>query len=170
MLVNQQQQLQDEIRALVEHHGRTRSALMPVLQEIQQKHASVSDFAMQVIADELRIHPAEVYGVVSFYAFLHHQARGKFQIRLCQTISCDLAGKTRVARQLENELGIAFGEATADGRFSLEWASCLGMCDQGPALLVNERVYTRVTPDQVHQIIEDCRKVFGAHAAQPAHA
>jgi [NiFe] hydrogenase diaphorase moiety large subunit len=91
-------------------------------------------------------------------------------VRLCQTISCDLAGKARVARQLENELGIAFGETTPDGRFSLEWASCLGMCDQGPALLVNDRVYTRVTPDQVHQIIEDCRKVFGAHAAQPVHA
>jgi [NiFe] hydrogenase diaphorase moiety large subunit len=170
MLVSQQQQIQDEIRACVERHGRTRAALMPVLQEIQQRHSRVSDFAMQVIADELRIHPAEVYGVVSFYAFLHHEPRGRFQIRLCRTISCDLACKARVARQLENELGIGFGDTTEDGRFSLEWASCLGMCDQGPALLVNERIYTRVTPDQVHQIIEDCRKVFGAHAAQPAHA
>ncbi len=170
MLVSQQQKIQDEIHALVELHGRTRSALMPVLQEIQRRHASVSDFAMQVVADELGIHPAEVYGVVSFYAFLHHEPKGRFQVRLCQTISCDLAGKARVARQLENELGITFGQATPDGRFSLEWASCLGMCDQGPALLVNERVYTRVTPDQVHRIIEDCRKVFGAHAAQSAHA
>jgi [NiFe] hydrogenase diaphorase moiety large subunit len=170
MLVSQQQKLQDEIQALVTCHGRTRAALMPVLQELQQKYASVSDFAMQVIADELGIHPAEVYGVVTFYAFLHHEPMGRFQVRLCQTISCDLAGKARVARQLENELGIRFGETTADGRFSLEWASCLGMCDQGPALLVNDRVYTRVTPEQVHQIIEDCRKVFGAHAAQPAHA
>jgi [NiFe] hydrogenase diaphorase moiety large subunit len=74
-----------------------------------------------------------------------------------------------VARQLENELGIVFGQTTPDGRFSLEWASCLGMCDQGPALLVNEIVYTKVTPETVHQIIEDCRKVFGAHAAQAAH-
>jgi [NiFe] hydrogenase diaphorase moiety large subunit len=170
MLVNQQQKLQDEIRALVERHGRARAALMPILQDLQARHSSVSDFAMQVVADELGIHPAEVYGVVSFYAFLHHQPRGRFQIRLCQTISCDLAGKARVARQLENELGIGFGETTADGRFSLEWASCLGMCDQGPALLVNERVYTRVSPDQVHRILDECRRVFGAHAAEAAHA
>jgi NADH:ubiquinone oxidoreductase subunit E len=168
--VSQQQKMQDDIRAIVDQQGRTRAALMPVLQEIQCRHSSVPDFAMQVVADELGIHPAEVYGVVSFYAFLHHEARGRFQVRLCRTISCDLAGKSRVARQLENELGIPFGGTTADGRFSLEWASCLGMCDQGPALLVNDRVYTRVTPDQVHQIIEDCRRVFGAHAAQPAHA
>lgn len=170
MLVSQQQKIQDEIHALVAQHGQSRAALIPVLQEIQRRHASVSDFAMQVVADELGIHPAEVYGVVSFYAFLQHEPKGRFQVRLCQTISCDLAGKSRVARQLENELNIAFGQTTPDGRFSLEWASCLGLCDQGPALLVNDRVYTRVTPDQVHRIIEDCRKVFGAHAAQPVHA
>ena len=170
MLVGQQQRLQDEIRGLIVRFGRQRSALIPVLQELHRAHASISDFAMQVVADELGIHPAEVYGVVSFYAFLHHQPRGRFQIRLCRTISCDLAGKARVAKQLENELGIRFGETTPDGRFSLEWASCLGMCDQGPALLVNDRVYTRVSPEQVHRIIDDCRKVFGAHAAQPAHA
>ena len=94
MLVSQQQKLQDEIHALVERHGRTRAALMPVLQELQGKYASIPDFAMQVGADELGIHPAEVYGVVSFYAFLHHEPRGRFQIRLCQTISCDLASKS----------------------------------------------------------------------------
>ena len=166
MLVNQQQKIQDEVRDMLRRHGRTRAALIPILQELQREYSSVTDFAMQVVADELGLHPAEVYGVVSFYAFLHHEAKGRFLVRLCRTISCDLSGMTRVARQLENELGIAFGETTSDGRFSLEWASCLGMCDQGPALLVNDRVYTRVTPDQVHQIIEDCRRVFGAHAAQ----
>ena len=170
MLVSQQQKLQDEIHALIERFGKTRAALMPVLQELHEKYSSISDFAMQVVADELGIHPAEVYGVVSFYAFLHHEPLGRFHVRLCQTISCDLAGKSRVARQLENELGIRFGETTPDGRFSLEWASCLGMCDQGPALLVNDRVYTRVSAEQVYRIIDECRAVFGAHAAETAHA
>jgi [NiFe] hydrogenase diaphorase moiety large subunit len=170
MLVNQQQRIVDDVRALVGRYGRARSSLMPVLQELQRTHRSISDFAMQVVADELGIHPAEVYGVVSFYAFLHHEPIGRFQVRLCQTISCDLAGKARVARQLENELGIPFGHTTPDGRFGLEWASCLGMCDQGPALLVNDRVYTRVTPERVHEIIAECRKVFGAHTTEQAHA
>lgn len=170
MLVSQQQKLQDDIRVLVEQHGRTRASLLPLLQDIQRRYGSVPDFAMQVVADEIGIHPAEVYGVVTFYSFLDHEPRGRFVVRLCRTISCDLACKSRVARQLENELGIAFGQTTPDGRFSLEWANCLGLCDQGPALLVNDRAYTRVSPDQVHEIIADCRKVFGAHAAQPAHA
>jgi NADH:ubiquinone oxidoreductase subunit E len=170
MLVGQQQRLQDDIRGLVARFGRQRSSLIPVLQELQKTHTTISDFAMQVVADELGIHPAEVYGVTSFYAFLRQESRGRFVFRLCQTISCDLSGKSRVARQLENDLGIAFGETSADGRFSLEWASCLGMCDQGPALLVNDRVYTRVTPEQVHAIIDECKSTFGAHARQVAHS
>ncbi len=170
MLVSQQQKILDEVRALVGQLGRGRSALIPILQVLQGKYGVITDFAMQTVADELGIHPAEVYGVVSFYAFLNNEPKGRFVIRLCQTISCDLAGKARVARQLENELGVAFGQTTADGRFSLEWASCLGMCDQGPALLVNDRIYTKVTPDRVHEIIEECRKVFGAHATQQVHA
>ena len=107
MLVGQQQRLQDDIREIVAQHGRDRSALIPVLQELQKRHTTVSDFAMQVVADELGIHPAEVYGVTSFYAFLRQPARGRFVFRLCRTISCELAGKSRVARQLENDLGIA---------------------------------------------------------------
>ncbi len=170
MLVGQQQRLQEDIREIVAQHGRTRSALIPVLQELQKRHTTVSDFAMQAVADALGIHPAEVYGVTSFYAFLRQPARGRFVFRLCQTISCELGGKSRVARQLENDLGIGFGETTGDGRFGLEWASCLGMCDQGPALLVNDRVYTRVTPEQVHQIIDECKSTFGAHARQAEHS
>ncbi len=170
MLANPQQQLLDDVQAIVGRLGRTRPALLPILEEVQARHGCVPDAAMQAVADALGIHPSEVHGVVSFYAFLHHEARGRFQLRLCRTIGCDLAGTARVARQLENELGIAFGETTRDGRFSLEWASCLGQCDQGPALLANERVYTRVTPERVHEVIEDCRRVFGAHAAQPAPA
>ena len=77
-----------------------------------------------------------------------------------------MAGKDRVARQLENDLGIGFGETTADGKFSLEWANCLGMCDQGPALLVNDDVYTRVTPEQVAR--DQCGAPVRRHARRRA--
>jgi len=107
-----------------------------------------------------------VYGVVSFYSFLDHRPKGKFVIRLCRTLSCDMQGKDRVARQLENDLGIRFGETTPDGKFTLEWANCIGMCDQGPALLVNEQVFTRVTPEKVHDILEGCRRTFGVYALE----
>jgi len=167
MLVSEQDKLRQDIDTLVEVYGRTRSALMPVLERIQIKYRHVSPFAMQLIADRLGIHPVEVHGVISFYSFLSEKPKGRYVVRLCRTISCDMAGKSRIARQLENDLGISFGETTKDGVFTLEWTNCVGMCDQGPALLVNERVYTRVTPAQVHEILSECRAIFGQAAMQP---
>lgn len=164
MLVTEQAKLQAMVAELADRHGRARSSLIPILQEVQGKYSEVSEFAMQVIADELDIHPAEVNSVVSFYAFLDTVPKGRFVIRMCRTISCQMAGAHNVARQLENDLGIEFGETTPDGRFTLEWANCLGMCDQGPAMLVNDKVYTNLTAEKVHGILEECRESFGVHA------
>ncbi len=164
MLVTERERLNEELRELAEQHGRARAALLPMLQHVQRKYNHISAYTMQVIADLLEIHPVEVHSVVSFYAFLGDRPRGRFVVRLCRTVSCDLAGKDRIARQLENDLGIPFGQTTGDGMFTLEWANCLGMCDQGPALLVNDRVYTGVTAQKVHEIIEECRAEFGLHA------
>lgn len=164
MLLTEQDQQRKDISRWVEQYGGGRSALLPVLQEIQKKHHHISSFAMQVVADLLGIHPVEVYSVVSFYAFFDEQPKGKFIVRLCRTVSCDMAENQRVARQLEKDLGISFGQTTPDGKFTLEWTNCLGMCDQGPALMVNEQIYTRVSPTMVHEILEACNRAFGTHA------
>ncbi|MFH1841634.1 MAG: NADH-quinone oxidoreductase subunit NuoE [bacterium] len=166
MLVTERERLSDRIKELAERFGRHRRALLPILQEVQSEQRHVSPFAMQIIADVLGIHPVEVYSVVTFYSFLDHEPKGHFVIRLCRTISCDMAGRDEVARQLENDLGIGFGETTQDTQFTLEWTSCLGMCDLGPAMLVNDRVYTEVTPGQVHAILEECRQVFRGFATR----
>jgi [NiFe] hydrogenase diaphorase moiety large subunit len=166
MLVTERRRLHDDIGGWVEKHGATRAALIPVLQEIQRRYNEISEYAMQEVADHLDIHPVEVYSVVSFYSFLETKSRGRFVVRLCRTVSCDMAAKDRVARQLENDLGVAFGETTRDGNFSLEWANCLGMCDKGPALLINDQVFTSVTPETVHELVLACRKSFGPLAVQ----
>ena len=166
MLSTQQDKLMGEIDKLVEAHGNGRDALNPILQDIQKRYHTISDLAMQAVADRLGIHPVEVYGVVTFYAFLNEKYHGRFVIRLCRTISCDMAGKDGVARQLRNDLGIEFGETTPNGRFTLEWANCIGMCDQGPAMLVNDQVFTFVTPEKVHDILAACEKAFGPHTPQ----
>lgn len=169
MLESERLRLSQEIEDLAEHYQHSRHGLLPILQAIKTKHTYISDFALQEVARLLSIHPVEVYGVVSFYSFLSTKKQGNFVIRLCRTISCDLAGKEAVARQLENELGISFGDTTPDGRFSLSWANCLGMCDQGPALLVNDYVFTQVTAERVYDIIETCRRSFGVFALEGKH-
>ncbi len=164
MLLTEREQMASDINGWADNYGRDRSALMPILQEVQKKYGRIFSFSMQTIAGVLDIHPVEVYGVVSFYSFLHSEPRGRFMVRLCRTITCDMAGKDQVARQLENDLGIEFGQTTKDGMFTLEWANCLGMCDQGPAVKVNDQIFTQVTPVMVHEIIEGCRQALSAYA------
>ena len=166
MLMTERDRVAATIQALAEKLGASRTSLIPILLEVKRKYHRIDSYAMQVVGDLLGIHPVEVHSVVSFYAFLGERPQGRFVIRLCRTISCDMQGKSRVQRQLENDLGIGFGQTTPDGSFTLDWANCMGMCDQGPALLVNDRIFTRVTPEKVHEILEECRSVFGVHAAE----
>ncbi len=164
MFLTERDRLHEELAQIVEQIGCSRSSLLPILQAVQQRYYHISEYSMQVIADLLDLHPVEVHSVVSFYSFLDERPQGQFVIRLCRTATCDMAGKDHVARQLRNDLQIDFGETTPDGKFSLAWANCLGMCDQGPALLVNERIFTRVTAEKVHAILAECRQMFGVHA------
>ncbi|MCX6167965.1 MAG: NADH-quinone oxidoreductase subunit NuoE [Ignavibacteriales bacterium] len=157
MLVLEKNAMTEEIEILVDRYGKDRSSLLPILQDIQRSHKYIPDFAQQEIARLLGIHPVEVYSVVSFYSFLNTQPKGRNIVRLCQTITCDMAGKTAIAKALERELGIKFGETTKDNKFTLEYVNCLGMCDQGPALLVNERVYSKISPESAVSILSEVK-------------
>ncbi len=157
MLVYERNSLVDEIIDLTTNLGTDRSALLPILQALQLRHKCISDFAQQEVARQLSIHPVEVFSVISFYSFLHPESQGRNIIRLCQTISCDLAGKCDLVNAIQRELGIKFGQSTKDKRIKLEFTNCLGMCDQGPALVVNERVYTKVTPERAINILNEVK-------------
>lgn len=154
MLVIEKNSLSAGIERCIQHHGGGRESLLPVLQDVQATHGFISDFAQQEIARLLDIHPVEVFSVVTFYAFLSTEPKGRYVVRLCRTISCDLAGKDAIIRTVERELGVRFGETTRDKKFSLEFANCMGMCDQGPAMLINEEVYTHLTPQRIVEILK----------------
>jgi [NiFe] hydrogenase diaphorase moiety large subunit len=170
MLATERESLRHEIAALAEKYEHKRDGMMPMLEAIQEKYRHVSDFAMQEVARQLGVFPSEVYGVVSFYSFLSTEPKGRFVVRLCRTLSCEFAGKREVARQLQNELGIRFGDTTTDRLFTLEYTNCLGMCDHGPALLVNNDVYTKVHPEMVSEIVEKYRRMFGPAWAEKGTA
>jgi len=154
MLVYEKNALSEEIELLVEKYGVERSSLLQILQDIQRKHNHISDFAQQEIARLLSIHPVEVNSVISFYSFLHDEPAGRNTIKLCRTISCDMAGKQKIEDALIRELGISFGETSKDKKFTLEHTNCMGMCDQGPAMLINEKVFTRLDPEKAVNILK----------------
>ncbi len=151
MLVFEKTSLSDEINVLVKQYGREKSSLLKILQDIQRKHRYISEYAQQEVARQLSIHPVEVFSVVSFYAFLNSKPKGRNIIRICRTITCDMKKKEAIVKAIERELGIEMGGTTKDRKFTIEYANCLGLCDEGPAMAINERVYTNLTPEKAVQ-------------------
>jgi NADH-quinone oxidoreductase subunit E len=143
------------VKELSDKHGRVRESLMPILQEIVQKHNYLTDEAMVEVARELDISAADVYGTASFYTFLDTQVKGKYVIRVCKTITCSMKGKSDIIQTLEEMLKIKVGETTADKQFSLIETNCIGWCHKAPAILINEMPYTELTPEKVSEIIKD---------------
>ena len=143
------------VKELSAKHGHQRESLMPILQGIVQKHSYLTDEAMVEVAKELDISAAEVYGTASFYTFLDTQARGKYVIRVCKTITCSMKGKSDIIHTIEDMLRIKPGETTPDEQFTLLETNCIGWCHKAPAILINEMPYTELTPEKVSEIIKD---------------
>lgn len=150
------------IDELVARHGSERSALIPILQDLRTTHRDIDDVVMQVVADRLGITPVAVQGVATFYAFLGVGRTGTHVLRLCRTLSCEMAGVRQIAAELERILGVQFGETTEDGRFTLQWANCIGMCDQAPALLTDTAAHGHMTKDKVWQILTELKALPSA--------
>ena len=146
------------IHELVEKHGKTRNALMPVLQGIVSREKFLSEEAMIAVARELDLSAADVYGTASFYTFLDTKPRGKNIVRVCKTISCHMQGKDAIIKAIEDHLLIKTGETTHDKKFTLLTANCLGWCHKGPVMLINDEVFPSVTPEKVIEIIEEFSK------------
>ena len=146
------------IHELVEKHGRTRNALMPVLQGVVARQKFLSEEAMISVARELDLSAADVFGTASFYTFLDTKPRGNNIIRVCKTISCHMQGKDQIIKAIEDHLMVKVGETTHDNKFTLLTANCLGWCHKGPVMLVNDEVFPSITPAKAIEIIEEFAK------------
>jgi len=151
-------EVQTLVKRLADEHGRRRESLLPILQGIVSQNRFISDYAMIEVARELEISTSEVYGTATFYAFLDTQKRGKFVIRICKTITCTMKGKNQILLALEDALKVKLGETTTDQKFTLLETNCLGWCHKAPAMLINDDVFTELTPEKVRQVIEDYKK------------
>ncbi len=142
------------IKNLIKEHGKHRNSLMTILQGVVAQEKYLSKEAMKQVAEHMDLSAAEVYGTASFYTFLDSVPRGRNIIRVCQTISCAMAGKNKIIEALEAKLKIKMGETTRDGNFSLLPANCMGWCHKGPAMLINDDVYTELTTKKIAGILK----------------
>jgi [NiFe] hydrogenase diaphorase moiety large subunit len=150
--------LQKSVAEICRACGGDRTRMMDIVEAVQARFGCVSGAAMDLIAKEVGTHRVEVESVVSFYAFLSGTPKGKVVIRLCDDIVDRMYGADSVAAAFEEELGIKFGETTKDGRITLERTPCIGMCDQPPAALVNDKVMTGLSGDAARRIVRTLKE------------
>ena len=138
--------------------GDTLAGLLPVLQKIQDEKGFICDEDMQDIAQQLGIHPVEVYSVVTFYSFLTVKKLGNHVIRVSTCPACMNAGSEEVIKEFEKVLHIEEGHTTPDGEFTLQKTSCIGMCDFAPAVLVDGGLVGNVTTDKVAPLLDSIKQ------------
>jgi len=152
--------LQAEIKEICQSCGNDRTRMMDIVRAVQQRFGRVSDEAMNLIAKCVNCRRAEVEGVVSFYAFLSKKPKGNVVIRLCNDVIDKMQGLDAVAQEFKKQLNIDFGQTTPDGKITLEYTPCIGMCDQSPAAIINDEVITYLSTDKVKEIIADIKKHY----------
>ena len=154
-------ELEAELDELVTHYPQKRSASLMFLHEIQEHFGYISKEAIEWIAKKLELQPINVYELVTFYPMFRQQPAGKFQIKVCRTLSCALAGSGKLHKHFCEKFGLdahAHGLQTSkDGKFSVEFVECLASCGTGPVMMCNEDFYEAVTNQKADEIVAKCK-------------
>ncbi len=149
---------------LKNHPNAGRDHLIPILQEVQESEGYLSKDSMAKIADYLKLSPAKVYGVASFYNQFRFNAPGKYQIQVCRGTACHVKGSLALLEALQRELKIEPGQTTKDGMFSIEVVACIGACGLAPVICINGEFHAALTTDKLSKLVADYRKKGVAHA------
>ena len=143
-----------ELDAIAARHGRDPTALLQILRDAQEIEGWLPPATLSYLANLLGLPRARVEGVVSFYSFLHLRRSGRYRVMFSDNITDRMAGNLDLLERFCTSLWLEQGRASEDGLVRAETTSCTGMCDQGPAILVNGWAIPRMTPARVDQVIE----------------
>jgi NADH-quinone oxidoreductase subunit E len=152
MLSEQEKQ---EIEAGSQHYPERRALCIDALKIVQQHRGWVSDQSMADVAEFLQVPAAELEGVATFYNMIFRKPVGRHVILLCDSVSCWIMGSDRLREHLSARLGIAPGETSADGRFTLLPNVCLGACDHAPVMMIDDTHYQDLDPSRIDQLLAD---------------
>ncbi len=141
------------VKANLKKHGNDTSRLLDIIRDVQGELGMVSVEAIGFIADGAGLSRVDVEGVVSFYHFFSRKPVGKYAVYLNNSAVAWMMGCGAIARAFEKEAGCPFGQTTADGNIGLHYTSCIGMNDQEPAAIINDTVFTKLTPEKVRDIV-----------------
>ncbi|MGD0341277.1 MAG: NADH-quinone oxidoreductase subunit NuoE [Bacteroidales bacterium] len=129
--------------------------LINVLQNCQEHFGYLPAEVQEVISGEMGVPVAKIYGVVTFYSFFTMTPKGKHPISICLGTACYVRGAEKVLEEFKKELGLNVGQVTKDNKFSLSTLRCVGACGLAPVVLVGDKTYGRVAPDDVRNILKE---------------
>jgi NADH-quinone oxidoreductase subunit E len=142
-----------EIAAEIRHAEHPRAAAPDALKIVQRHHGWVSDEHLAEAAALLGLTPCELDSLATFYSGIYRRPVGRHVITLCDSVSCWIMGSNPVREHLAARLGIDHGQTTPDGRFTLLPCACLGVCEQAPAMMIDDDVWGDLTPEKVEKIL-----------------
>ena len=134
------------------------SSLIPLLQKTQENFGYLPKEALEEISRYLGVPLSRVYGVATFYAQFRFEPLGKYVIKICHGTACHVNGAVNISQAITEELGIEEGQTTEDGLVTLERVACLGCCSLAPVVMINNKVFGKLTPEKVRKLIKKLRE------------
>jgi NADH-quinone oxidoreductase subunit E/NADP-reducing hydrogenase subunit HndA len=145
----------NKIKDICTSFGNDPRELINVLHKCQEHFGYLPAEVQEVVSDELDVPVAKIYGVVTFYSFFTMTPRGKHPISICMGTACYVRGAETVLEEFSKELGLQVGQTTKDGKFSLSNLRCVGACGLAPVVMIGDKTYGRVAPDDVRNILKE---------------
>lgn len=145
----------DKIHAICDSFDNRPGELINILHKTQKEFGYLPAEVQEVIANKINVPVAKVYGVVTFYSFFDMKPKGEFPISICTGTACYVRGAENVLAEFKKQLEIEVGETSDDGKFSLSCLRCVGACGLAPVVLIGEKTYGRVAPDDVDEILKE---------------
>lgn len=145
-----------ELEQYIDSLPTTKGELIRVLHKAQSIFGYLPKEVQIFVAKKLDVPVTKVYGVVSFYSYFTMKPKGKYDISVCLGTACYVRGADKILAELVKKLGIEVGETSDDGKFSLRTLRCVGACGLAPVVMIGEKVYGRVTPDMIPNILAEC--------------
>jgi NADH-quinone oxidoreductase E subunit len=146
------------IERLLTQYPTAQAALLPVLHLAQDEFGHLPDEALHLVAETLKLPPAHVFGVITFYTMFHREKSGRNELMVCTNVSCMLRGGYDILHHIEGRLGIKAGESTPDGCFHLVEEECLAACANAPMMICGDQYHLDLTRPKVDAILDDLRR------------
>ena len=151
---------EDHIRKIISGYGNDPQQLIAVLLDIQNASGinCVERKWAELVSQVLDVPLSKIYDVLTFYAMFSVEPQGRFVIEICRSTPCHYSGGAELVGLFEKAAGLKMGETSADGKITLQYTSCIGACDTGPAVKIGDDVFGSLTEEKINSLVKICRE------------